>query len=46
MIDQKQPKNVEFFNYLGRRITNEARCIREIKSRVAVAQAAFTKKTH
>ena len=44
MIDQKQPENVEYFNYLGRRITNDARCTCEIKSRVAMATAAFTKK--
>ena len=24
VIDQKQPENVEYFNYLGRRITNDA----------------------
>ena len=32
MIDQKQPKNVEYFNYLGSVIANDARCTREIKS--------------
>jgi hypothetical protein len=26
MIDQKQPDNVEYFNYLGNMITNDARC--------------------
>jgi len=26
MIDQKQPKNVEYFNYLGSVIANDARC--------------------
>jgi hypothetical protein len=26
MIDQKQPENVEHFNYLGGMITNDARC--------------------
>jgi hypothetical protein len=25
MIDQKQPKNVEYFNYLGSMIANDAR---------------------
>jgi hypothetical protein len=45
MIDQKQLKNVEYFNYLGSMITNDARCIREIKSRNAMAKAAFNKKT-
>jgi hypothetical protein len=44
MIDQKQLKNVEYFNYLGTMITNDARCTREIKSRIAMAKAAFNKK--
>jgi hypothetical protein len=43
MIDQKQLKNVEYFNYLYNMI-NDARCIREIKSRIAMAKAAFNKK--
>jgi hypothetical protein len=42
MIDQKQLENVEFFNYLGSMITNDAR---EIKSRIAMAKAAFNNKT-
>jgi hypothetical protein len=29
MIDQKQLENVEYFNYLGSMITNDARCTRE-----------------
>ena len=41
--DQKQPENVEYFNYLGNKISNEI-CVREIKSRVAIATAAFNKK--
>jgi hypothetical protein len=44
MIDQKELDNVEYFNYLGS-ITNDARCTREIKSRIAMAKAAFNKKT-
>jgi hypothetical protein len=32
MIDQMQLENVEYLNYLGSMITNEARCTREIKS--------------
>jgi hypothetical protein len=44
MIDQKQLENVEYFNYLGSIITNDARCTREIKSRIAMAKAAFNKK--
>ena len=30
MVHQKQLKNVEYFNYLGSVITNDARCTREI----------------
>jgi hypothetical protein len=44
MIDQKQLENVEYFNYLGSWITNDARCTREIKSRIAMAKAAFNEK--
>ena len=43
MLDQKQLKNVEYFNYLGSMITKYARCKRETKSRIAMAKAAFTK---
>jgi len=45
MIDQKQPKNVEHFNYVGSMITNYARCIRGIKSKIALAKAASNKRT-
>jgi hypothetical protein len=44
MIDQKQLENVVYFNYLGSMITNDARCTREIKSRIAMAKTAFNKK--
>jgi hypothetical protein len=44
VIDQTQLENVEYFNYLGSMITNDARCTREIKSRIATAKAAFNKK--
>jgi hypothetical protein len=44
MIDQKQLENVEYFNYLGSMITSDARCTREIKSRIAMAKTAFNKK--
>jgi hypothetical protein len=37
MIDQKQTENVEYFNYYGSMITNDARCAREIKSSIARA---------
>ena len=42
VIDQRQVGNVERFNYLGWMI-NDARCIREIKSKIAMAKAAFNK---
>jgi len=41
MIDQKQLENVEYFKYLGSMITNDGRCTCEIKSRIAMAKAAF-----
>jgi hypothetical protein len=44
MINQKQPGNVEYFNCLCSVITNDARCTRDIKSRIAIAKAAFNKK--
>ena len=43
-IDQKQLENVECFKYLGSILTNDGRCTREIKSRIAMAKAAFSKK--
>jgi hypothetical protein len=39
MTDQKQPNTVEYFNCLG-----GIKCTREIKSRIAMAKAAFNKK--
>ena len=44
MIVQKQLENVECFKYLGSILTNDGRCTCEIKSRVAMAKAAFKKK--
>jgi hypothetical protein len=44
MIDQNQPENMEYFKCLVSMITNDARCTREIKSRIAMAKAAFKKK--
>ena len=44
MIGQKQLDNVERFNYLGSMLTNDGRCTREIKSRIAMAKVAFNKK--
>ena len=43
MRDQKQLKNVEYFNYLHSMI-NDARCTREIKSRISMIKAAFNRK--
>jgi hypothetical protein len=43
MIDQKQLENVECFKYLGSVLTNDGRCTCEIKSRIAMAKAAFNK---
>jgi hypothetical protein len=41
----KRLENVEYFNslYLGTLITNDARCIHEIKSRIAIAKATLNK---
>ena len=44
MRDQTQSENMEYFNYLGSKILNDARCIWEIKSRTAMAKAAFNRK--
>jgi len=44
MIDQNQVENVECFIYLGSMLTNDGRCTCEIKSRIAMAKAAFNKK--
>jgi hypothetical protein len=44
MTDQKQPENVEYFNYLGSMIINDARCTCEIKSSIVMAKAAFMKR--
>ena len=44
MIDQKQLENVECFKYLGSMLTNDGRCTCEIKPRIAMARAAFSKK--
>jgi hypothetical protein len=43
MRDQKQPENVEYFNYLGSMITNDARCTGEIESTIDMAKATFNK---
>jgi hypothetical protein len=43
-IDKQPVENVEEFNYLGSMITNDARCTREIKARIAMAKAVLKKK--
>jgi hypothetical protein len=40
---QKQLEKVGYFSYLERKVRNDGRCTREIKSRVAIAKAAFNK---
>ena len=45
MIGQKQLENVKYFNYLECIIINYARCTFEIKSRIAMAETAFNRKT-
>jgi hypothetical protein len=43
-IDQKQLENVKCFKYLGSLLADDGRCTCEIKSRIAMAKAAFNKK--
>jgi hypothetical protein len=43
-IDQKQLDSVESFKYLGSMLTKDGRCTCEIKSKIAMAKAAFNKK--
>ena len=45
-MDQKQLENVKCFKYLGSTLTDDGRCTCEIKSRIAMAKAAFNKKKH
>jgi hypothetical protein len=44
MTDQKQLQSVEHFNCLGSRITNGARCRREINYRIVTTEATFNRK--
>jgi hypothetical protein len=41
MIHQKQLKNDEYFNYLDKLVTNDARCTHDVKSRTGIIKAAF-----
>jgi hypothetical protein len=43
IIDQKQPENMVYINYLGSIRTIDARCTREIESRIAIAKVALSK---
>jgi len=45
MVDQKQLENAAYFNRPGKLITNDKGCAHYIKSRIAIAKAAFNKKT-
>jgi hypothetical protein len=45
MVDQKQLENVQYFNYFGTMMRNDARCKGEIKFRIGMAKTAFNKKT-
>ena len=42
VIDQNLQKNVDYFNYLGSMMTNNARRTCEIRSRIVTAKLAFT----
>ena len=44
MSDQKQPKNMKYFNNLGSTITNDARYTQKIKYGIAISKAAIYKK--
>jgi hypothetical protein len=44
MIEQKEPVNMQYFNYLSIRRTNNASRTSEIKSKVATTKRAFNKK--
>jgi hypothetical protein len=44
-INQHQLENVKCFKYLGSMLRNDGRCTCEIKSRNAMAKAAFNKNT-
>ena len=44
LIGRKQPEDLEYFNYWGSMITNDARCTREIKSMIVIKKIVFNKK--
>lgn len=43
LTDRKQLENMEYFNYLGSLITNDAICTQKIKYRIAMAKTEFHK---
>ena len=45
IMEDQEPENVKYFTCLSSTITNDARCTREIKSRIAMVKAAFNKKS-
>jgi hypothetical protein len=44
MTDQRELENVEYFRHFRSMITNDTRCICEIKSMVAMSKSAFNRK--
>jgi len=44
LIYQKEAQNVDYFNYLGSMITNDATFTHESKSMIAMAREALNKK--
>jgi len=45
VTDKKQLENIKFCNYLGRMITKDAKCTRDIKSKTAIIKTTFQQKT-
>ena len=45
MKDQKRLDNVKYFSCVDIMLTNDARCTRDMKSRLAMAKAVWKKKT-
>jgi hypothetical protein len=44
VIDQRQLDNVEYFNCVGSKLINDARCLGEIKPRIAVVKTNSTRR--
>jgi transposase-like protein len=44
MMHQKQLEHAEYFEYLNSMISNDARSMRKINSKISKAKAAFSKK--